>query len=229
MLKLINLFRKSEYEKTDNRGMSLVELVVVIAIMAVMIGVGGLSLMLLSSAGAKEAAQKLDSQLNEVKTGAMTRAGEILNLSYIDVDNDVCPFAGKTWQEIGVEKTGYYADKFVKKIDNEPVTPGSLSVVKDGPNDHEYTYLGKDSVGILVEYDDASTISPKTASVAIEFDRKSGAMKNYTYNPETGLKSSKSTITKIYFFRTDDETDVAEARYIIEIVKETGKHTVIDN
>jgi len=225
MLRLINIFKKSEYRKADNRGMSLVELVVVIAIMTVMLGVGGLSLMLLSSADAREAAEKLDSQLNEVKTGAMTRAGEVLYLRYIDTENDACPYAGKTWSDVGVGETGYYADKFVKKIEN---VTGTQSVVVDGPNDHEYTYLGADRVGILVEYEDASTLNPKDGAIAIEFDRKTGAMKNYSFNSTTGLKTNVSTIKNIYFFRTDGETDVANARYVIEIVPETGKHTVVD-
>lgn len=227
MLRLINCFKKSEYKNNANKGMSLVELVIVIALMTVMMSAGILSLMLLSSANAKEAAEKLDSQLNDVKTGAMTRAGEILDLRYIDVDSDSCPYSGKDWQDVGVEKTGYYADKYVKKIEHS--LDGSESVVTDGPNDHEYTYLGTDSVGILVEYEDGSLTSPKTAPVSIEFDRKSGAMKNYSYDVSTGTKSVKSTIRKIYFFRSDDETNVDEARYIIEIVPETGKHTIIDN
>lgn len=70
--------------RNDNRGLSLVELIVVIAIMAVMIGGVGLSIQMLSGAEAKQAAMKLDSELNDIKTGAMSRAGEEMTIKYID-------------------------------------------------------------------------------------------------------------------------------------------------
>ena len=70
--------------KKNNIGFSLVELMVVIAIMAVLMGLASYSFGLILSSSAKECAQKLSSQLYETRTGSMCRYGEELTIKYSD-------------------------------------------------------------------------------------------------------------------------------------------------
>lgn len=58
-------------KKKDNRGMSLVELIIVIAIMGAVIGVTGYGLTLVSKKPVDECAKKIEMALNQNRTNAM--------------------------------------------------------------------------------------------------------------------------------------------------------------
>ncbi len=61
----------NDMRKKDNRGMSLVELIIVIAIMGVMIGMVGYGLALVSKKPVDECAKKIEMVLNQNRTNAM--------------------------------------------------------------------------------------------------------------------------------------------------------------
>ena len=60
----------------NNKGFSLVELIVIIAIMAIVTGGAVLSISMATGSEARKVFQKIDAELNEVKTESMTRYGE---------------------------------------------------------------------------------------------------------------------------------------------------------
>lgn len=61
----------NDMKKKDNRGMSLVELIIVIAIMGVIVGMTGYGLALVSKKPVDECAKKIEMVLNQNRTNAM--------------------------------------------------------------------------------------------------------------------------------------------------------------
>ena len=70
-------------EAKNNRGFSLIEMIAVVAIITIMAVAGGIGVGMLVGAQAKEVATKLDAQLDDVKTGAMSRAGEVMIIEFL--------------------------------------------------------------------------------------------------------------------------------------------------
>ena len=93
--------------KKDNKGFSLVELIVVIAIIAVFIGILVLSLSVLFGVQARECAQKISGQMSETKAGSMSRFDETMNLKYV----------GKTPPDYPTD--GYYVEKSIYSIKSD--------------------------------------------------------------------------------------------------------------
>lgn len=158
---------KSYSIKENNAGLSLVELIVVLAIMSVMLGAAVLNTGLLASAEAKGCAQKVIAVLNDVKTGNFTRAGEELVIRYISVESDKT-----TWAKKGVGDSGYYADKSIYTIMNADNIKQALS------DDHEFTKLGPKSVKITFVTSAGDYVLPIGGAVRISFDRKTGELKS---------------------------------------------------
>ena len=71
-------------KKTDNRGISLVELVVVISIMVVMIGIISLSLSIMFTRDANYVASRIDDELSEARMYSMSRAGAYTYVLHIE-------------------------------------------------------------------------------------------------------------------------------------------------
>lgn len=74
-------------KKEDNRGVSLVELIVVIAIMGIMIGVMGYGLGMVSKKPVDECAKKIETILNQNRTNAMGNTEAWVEL-YLNNDSD---------------------------------------------------------------------------------------------------------------------------------------------
>ena len=71
--------------KTENRGFTLIELIVVIAILAIVAGFAGVSLTTLTGARAKKAAASTDALLSRCRMGCMSKTGSsYLSLSVKD-------------------------------------------------------------------------------------------------------------------------------------------------
>lgn len=161
--------------KKDNRGFSLIELIIVIAILAVFLGAGAFGMTLLTGAEAKQAANKFSSELNDVKTGNLARASEVLTLTYFaEADVDATK---------GIDRAGYYVIKDSYTIMNTaPDADIKVSLAgKDGSGnflDREYSYLGNSRVEVAAVYTDGTTADPKTTPVEIEFSRKDGSLIN---------------------------------------------------
>lgn len=203
-------------KSTDNRGISLIELIVVIAIMSVLIGAGAISLVMLTGAEAKQAANRFDAELNDVKTGNLAKAGEVVELTYIDIESlSDADKAAKA--AMGIDKSGYYSVKDSYTIMN--TAPGSkLSVPLAGTsdpshpddktkyNDREYSYVGKGRVIITAVYSDGTSVDAKTSPVDIQFSRKDGR-----------LEGASANLDKITF-------SSGRKTFTITFEKETGTH-----
>lgn len=175
--------REAELSKIkSNRGFSLIEVIVVVAIMTVMLVAGAFGVSMLVGADAKQVATKLDAQLDDVKTGAMSRAGEVMIIRFIDATG-----AEDTAAKMGVSRTGFYAVKTVSTIKND-------ADIIDFYSDVEYSYLGDKKVKILVTSAGDYEIKDK-AALKIEFDRASGAIKKATKGDMDGTSYSNTTFT----------------------------------
>ena len=72
--------------RIGNKGYSLVELIVVIAIMAIMVGVTSLGIGMMFTRDANYVAVRIDDELTEARTLAMSRAGISTYVLHIDTD-----------------------------------------------------------------------------------------------------------------------------------------------
>ena len=124
----------------DNNGFSLIELIVIIAIMVIMVGMGGLAMSLLTGSDAKQAAEKIGSQLDEAKTGAMSRYDEDLNIIYVDNPDDY------DW----ADKQGFYAVKQIMTMGKSGAEPIEV------PLGNEHRYLCNSRVSMQLNYEGGS-------------------------------------------------------------------------
>lgn len=210
-------------KRIDNNGFSLIELIVVIAIMTIVVGMSSMSIAILTGSDAKQACEKISSHLNEAKTGSMTRQSEDINIVFVS-DPDSYEWA---------DKEGYYAIKqmftfeknssFNGTTDRNPVTPVSLG--------QEHRYLCNSRVDMVFEYgDDTYSILPQNGKgIRIEFDRATGLYKGVnvdcTLNADgtvtTGGASLVEKQPKTLKFSSGFKS------YTIEFIEETGKHRIL--
>lgn len=171
------IFYLKQKDKLNNKGLSLIELIIVIAIMSVMLGAAGFTMSMLSGAEAKRAAQNFYAQLNDVKTTTMSMAAENLVLKYFNEN-----------AEIGRDVEGFYVEKTpMTIIHNHPESSDKVKI-KLSENDYEYSYIGAPMVevyvylndGLINNYEDVKKvgceISKNTGSVVLEFDRRTGGL-----------------------------------------------------
>ncbi len=78
--------RRVKNRISDNRGISLVELIVVISIMTIMTGVTALGISMMFSRDANYVAVRIDDALSETRTLSMSREGTFKCLLHIDTD-----------------------------------------------------------------------------------------------------------------------------------------------
>lgn len=200
--------------KRDNRGVSLVELIVVIAIMAIMVGVGVLSISLLFGTQARGCAQKVSSMLNETKTGCLSRFDETMTLTY-------CV------KEQGGNKAftadGYYAINKVYTIKND-----ATMVPIGNDASAEVRSMGSGNVVITVYLSNGKSFT-LDKNMVMNTDMNADMHKQITisYNRATGAFDPvivDDVQTGLYI---DKITFASGARtYTITMVKETGKHTL---
>ena len=185
--------------KRDNRGLSLVELITVIAILSIMVGIGVYSLSLLFGTQAKGCAQNVSGMLNETKTGCLSRFNETMTLGYYTKGSDPA-----------IVSDGYYTENKVYTINKN-----AESIQITGS---EYRKMGSRNVVIKVFLSSNPThgVELGTAnSFSISFDRSTGALEPAIWN---GVQLT-DYIEKITF-------SSGSRTYTISLVQETGKHTV---
>lgn len=199
--------------RSNDRGFSLVELIVVIAIMAVLLGVMALSLNLLMGTEAKQACSKLDGQLNEVKTSAMSRYDETLKLKYYSkADTDA-----ETGVDNGIDKPGYYAVKDITTL-TKPADDNPTAIEKSVGAENRR--IGSDRVKITVINDSGISNVIKSDSqtgvgeVLIKYDRATGALKGLDIDG-----TAAGNLKSITF-----ESGVR--KYTISFEQSTGKHWI---
>ena len=179
------------------------ELIVVIAIMAVLIGAAGFGLSLLVGTEAKQAVYKTEAQLNDVKTGTLTKAGEDLVIRYISVpDKKTDPTNYEAYAKVGIEKSGYYADKSIYTIVYNK--PTDTTMRKNYTDMHEYSYIGARKVTITVYYGGKTKELGTDTALKIVFNRRTGALEDIEIGGNYGIDSSftgsdKGAIEKIEF------------------------------
>lgn len=163
----------------SNKGFSLIELIIVIAIMVVLIGAGSIGLSLLFGTEARSAWKNMDAQLNDVKTGAMSRASECMYIYYINV-----PDASKdAYAKKGIDSSGFYADKRISTIDN-------VEKIVTSMGDAEYSRIGSSKVTINAVYDSGNKYEVKSdgsTAIMIEYDRKSGKLLDLKMGSMSGV------------------------------------------
>ncbi|MCR5799406.1 MAG: prepilin-type N-terminal cleavage/methylation domain-containing protein [Lachnospiraceae bacterium] len=205
--------------KNNNKGFSLIELIVVVAIMSLMIGIISLSMSLLFGAEAKSGIQKLSAQLDEVKTGSMSRYTEDLTFIY------VADPASYDW----AEKEGYYVVKQLKTMKKDTSTgmPGEVGLGV------EHRYICKDNVAVTFNYDDGSgtiasypVVADGTTSFTIRYNRTTGLYDDVTVGATLLADGTiDSSVSSISGSVPSSITMVNGAKtYEIDFIKETGKH-----
>ena len=183
----------------NNAGFSLVELIVVIAIMAMLIGVIALGYSSIAGTDAKECASDLNTYLAETKTGTL----------------------GKDYQELKI-----YADATTneKKVDfviyhyqEDPANPGNV-LPEMMPEVIRTETVGKSSVEITCNFSDSNppiAIDSAGNSVTLAFNRASGAFEHAKIDDiQTTYDCVLITIQK------------GSRVYTIELIPTTGKHRI---
>lgn len=199
---------KSVNKTNNNKGFSLVELIVIIAIISIAAGTLALSVSLVVGSEAKKAVQKIEASLDSAKTGAMSRYSETLTIQYLDKD-----------VSDGRDVAGFYAVETI-----ETLKKGSGTT----PVDHrtvgkEQRRLCDARVDMVLTYDDggssASTTIEKDGSNSFifEYDRGTGLFKNI------GIGDSSGGVT-YYGQPISLECTSGLRTYKIKFLPETGKH-----
>lgn len=214
--------------KTNNKGFSLIELVVVVAIMALMVGVMSLSMSLLFGTEAHSAAEKISAQLSEVKTGSMSRYSEDVTVTYVS-DPSVYDWA---------DKEGYYVIKQMKTLVMDPTgksNPSDATLVgspKETALGMEHRYICNDKVSMVFTYNDGSDdvdvdiLADGATGFTIEYDRSTGLFKNIAYNSTVQADGSASGTLVTGGYPVTLEVKSGVKTYYIDFIKETGKQTV---
>lgn len=188
--------------REDNRGFSLVELVIVIAIMAIMSAFIFIGSALLAGQYARECASDISTALSKEKNFALTRSATI-----------------DCYMELVYDTDGYYVRYY---------QPKNAIVKGDTPSDdwvladEEKVGKSKNSVSVLCTFDDGSVVSIGTGqSVKFVYDRISGAFKETVESDGAspgvgGASTTHCTLITVKGGRT----------YDITIYTDTGKHVL---
>ena len=158
--------------KKDNKGFSLVELVVVIAIMAVLTGFIFYSFSLLTGQDARQCASNLSTALDKEKNYALTRSG-----------------TADCYLELTKTTDGYFVAYYV---------PKNALVDGTGAGDYvelEKQKLGKKNVDISCTLGGSAVTVTEAAPLRVVYDRVSGAFKKVSVGSSTG-ECTKITVKR---------------------------------
>ena len=141
--------------KQDNRGMSLVEIIIVVAIMSIFIGTVGYGLSMISGKPAEECGQKLLSALQHTRTITMGKKDTTITI-FMDAE-----------ERIAVKEVA------VKLLDNDGNTT----------TEERESVVGAKGVAVICTMSDGSTVNiTGTNTVELKFDRGSGALRSTRVN-----------------------------------------------
>lgn len=183
----------------DNRGFSLVELLIVVAIMGIMTGFLFIGLPLLTGQHAKKCANNMSAALGKEKNYALARSG-----------------TADCYMELLRDADGYRVKYYIPKD----------AVVEGNDPSHwvlaEEEALGSSQVDVTCEFRNSPSFSIAAGqSVKLVYDRASGACKDSYQGDgaEVGLINGKlSPCTKITFDKG--------RKYEITLYPDTGKHAL---
>jgi len=227
------------FKSSNNKGFSLIELIVVVAIMVIMTGVISLSLSLLIGSEAKQASEKISAQINEVKTGAMSRYNEDLSIVYVS-DPSAYDWA---------DQEGYYAVKMITTLAaqeegevQDPRHPDdpSAKVMSYMPNSTtpeligiEHRYICNNRVSMDFTYHDAggdstySITADGTSGLKLTFDRATGLYSDVSKDVTCDTDGSATGTEIAGSYPVKLAMKSGARTYTIEFVNETGKHKIV--
>lgn len=233
--------------KHNNKGFSLVELIVVIAIMTIAVGTITLSISLVTGAEAKKAFRKIEALIDEARTGSMSRYDEELTIQYCAKDTSYDEAADAV--SGGRDSDGFYGKTSIykwkvetKSGDTNQDHPWVNTTDRDILSE-EYRSLSRDNVSLAVVYNDGAgeqvcAIGADTTSqIKFTFDRTSGLYKTIE------IKDAAGATTKIKYDKVARQFDVEGGtsnvdvfitaksgmrEYRMQLIGETGKHVVVE-
>lgn len=191
-------------EKNNNKGFSLIELVVVIAILAIAVGLSYNSFSTVFGARSKKAAETVTALMSQSKVNAMSGKKNVMRISFKKGKD---PNSGET-------KEGYFCELYYinskGEVADEPyetqvVGNDSLRISVKDPRDSNVVYT-------LIEPEEGSTAT-QVDKIEIEFSLDTGAVKKVGINKES---------VTTYLIDTDT-TDVKEINFTLESIT---NHTV---
>lgn len=199
--------------EANNKGFTLVELIVVIAIMVVVAGMSTLSVSILTGSDAKQACEKISAQLNEVKTGSMSRYSEDLNIVFVE-DPTAYDWA---------DKKGYYAVKQITTMTKN----SSTGMPEEELLSVEHRYICSSRVSMDFQYSTGSCeVTPEDGKgIGFTFDRATGLFGNVKTNLSVQADGSVSTATVNAEPKNLDIKSGLKT-YHIRFINETGKHEI---
>lgn len=140
-------------KKKDNRGMSLVEIILVIALMTIVASAAGYGLNLISKKPVQECAKKVEIVLNQNRTNSMGK--KVAYLEFYMVGNRVA------------------VKEYSQSARESDVQPGTGAII--GAADVKLHFFYKDAAGNVTE--EKILQDGASFSVIVEFKRDSGSLK----------------------------------------------------
>jgi len=213
------------YKVNNDKGFSLIELIVVIAIMVVVIGMSSMSLAILTGSDAKQACEKISAHLNEAKTGAMTRQSEDINIIYVSNPDNY------DW----ADKEGYYSIKQLYTFEKNNSFDGETDTnpVTAVPIGQEHRYLCNGRVEMVFSYGTSDTYTvgkSEDKGIKIEFDRTTGLYKGVNVDCKLKADGSVELAPGVTLIDKQPKTITFKSgfkTYTIEFISGTGKHRII--
>lgn len=201
-------------EKNNNKGFSLIELVVVIAILAIAGGLTYNSLSTIYSARSKKAAETVSAVISQSKVNAMSGKKNVMTITFKE-DKD--PNSGETKEAYFCELHYINANNTVsdEAYETQAVGNDSLRISVNSPTDKNTTYT-------LIEPEDGST-AVQVDKIEIEFNLDTGAVKRVSViqgETSTDLINSETTGVKEITFTLNSISN-----HTITLYKSTGNQT----
>lgn len=157
-------------KQNKDSGYSLVELIVVIAIMAIMVGVMSIGISLMFSRDAEAVAKTIDDELSEARMLAMSRDGEFELVLHLDSSNPAN-------NNIVINKdSSLYKSVTMKKRATlnvsggglaSPITSGDVKIVFDKGNGSVKTINGGTASGVCLIEATAARLTTKKSTVSL--------------------------------------------------------------
>ena len=157
--------------RVNNKGFSLIEVIVAIAIMSIVAGIGSLSFSAARRQDVTRAAKSVDSLLSQVRMDNMSKANVEYMYIYINTDKDA----------------------YCYKLSNSKVN--SVAAIQSLPD--EEVEICSDSIVISAGTETSTATITDNGYVAISFEKSTGAFKCY----DSLSGSSETTIEQMLFKR----------------------------
>lgn len=172
--------RTVDGRKLNNKGFTLVELIVVMAIMVVLVGGALIGIGIISSGNAKKATKTLEASLNNLRINTMSMQGD--------------------WKlKVYMDGSQYKAD-IIKTITNEDKTTSSTVVSSEK--------LGsRISIKFI---DGAETVVDKDESIYVTFKEGSGKVGDVTAGNDSGSTSIKGSESLLGLFKLQSDSGTTQ-------------------